>query len=242
MKINSQKKILVFSTLVIGGLLISSTPSLALSLDLGNYFGTIIDDVKSSIKQLETVAKAQIDSAWSGISEDATAAIDSAMGVMGAVDPIASSEDLKERLRANRSLPEAKATGQELERQLTRSSVKALMSKEGQNEAAKKLAQTVEIAQSAKSLGEQAQSMDASQNILKALAAQNSLIVSALTQQSATQETARMDTAQSNLMLSQIADNIASNHERDNLRTMGQASLTQELIAVSNLDPAYQKK
>ena len=43
-------------------------------------------------------------------------------------------------------------------------------------------------------------------------------------------------------MLSKIADNMAANRSRDNLKTMGVASLTQELIALSNLDPAYIEK
>jgi hypothetical protein len=241
MKLNHQKKIVIFAFIVVGGVLLS-TPSFALSLNIESFFQTIITDVQDSIRELEQKAQTQIDETWSGIRADAQAAIDGATGSMGAVDPIASSEDLKERLRASRSLPEAKLMGQELERQLTKSSVSAVMSKEGQLNTAKKLATTMQIAQSVKGLGDQAQSMDASQNILKAIAAQNALTISMLAQLDTSNETARLDTAQGNLMLSQIADNIASNRERENLRTMGLASLTQELIVMSNLDPAYIEK
>ncbi|MBE9036579.1 hypothetical protein [aff. Roholtiella sp. LEGE 12411] len=241
MKLNHQNKIVIFAFIVIGGVLLS-TPSLALSLNIESFFQTIISDAQDSIRELEQKAQTQIDEAWSGIRTDAQAAIDSAIGSMGAVDPIASSEDLKERLRASRSLPEAKVMGQELERQLAKSSVSAVMSKEGQLNTARKLATTMQIAQSVKGLGDQAQAMDASQNILKAIAAQNALTISMLAQLDTSTETARLDTAQGNLMLSQIADNIASNRERENLRTMGLASLTQELIVMSNLDPAYIEK
>ncbi|MBD6620333.1 hypothetical protein FNW02_32265 [Komarekiella sp. 'clone 1'] len=239
--IKVNQKIWVASLIALLGVL-ASTPSLALSLNIGNFFQTIISDAQDSIRELEQKAQTQIDQAWSGIRTDAQAAIDSAIGSMGAVDPIASSEDLKERLRASRSLPEAKATGQELERQLTKSSVSAVMSKEGQSNTARKLATTMQIAQDVKGLGDQAQAMDASQNILKAIAAQNALTISMLAQVGTDAETARLDTAQGNLMLSQIADNIASDRERENLRTMGLASLTQELIVMSNLDPAYIEK
>ncbi|MDZ8264103.1 hypothetical protein [Nostoc sp. ChiQUE01b] len=241
MKLNRSQKIVVLTSVVLVSVLLS-TPSLALSLIIENFFQTMISDAQNSIRQLEEKAQTEIDEAWSGIRADAKAAIGSATGVMGAVDPIASSEDLKERLRAIRSLPEAKATGQELERQLTKSSVSAVMSKEGQSNTAQKLATTVQIAQSVKGLGDQAQAMDASQNILKAIAAQNALTISMLAQVGTNTEIARLDTAQGNLMLSQIADNIASNREKENLRTMGLASLTQELIVMSNLDPAYQEK
>lgn len=231
---------LALACLVAVGLsVVTVTPSFA--FDIKDFFSSLISDAKSSFSKLEASAQTQIDLAWAGMSEDAKTAITDSIGSMGTVDSVSSSEALKKKLRESRSLPDAKATGQELERELTRSSVSAVISKSGQDDTTKKLETAQQIAEQAKSLGDTAQDMDASQNILKVIAAQNALVVSMLAQQRSDIATARFDTAQSNLMLSQVADNIAANRERDNIFLMGQASLTQEVIGMSVLDPAYNK-
>ncbi|MCG6138323.1 MAG: hypothetical protein MET45_27490, partial [Nostoc sp. LLA-1] len=81
--------------------------------------------------------------------------------------------------------------------------------------------------------------MDATQNILKVMAGQNAQIVSMLAQQRTDSLTARQDTAQTNLMLNQIAENLSNQRKSDDLQRIGINSMNHELIGLLRLDPSF---
>lgn len=77
--------------------------------------------------------------------------------------------------------------------------------------------------------------MDASQNILKVIAAQNSQIVSMLGQSRTDGLQARHDVQQTNLMLSQLAKQGASDRRRQNLMMDGISAQYMEISGFSSL-------
>jgi hypothetical protein len=233
---NKNRKIAVVLSATLGSLLIA-TPSYGLVI--GDFFSSIVSDIKGEVNKIQTWAKSEIDQGWAGIKQDAQAAIDNTIGEMGAPDPIASSDELKNRIADTYSLPVAQQKGQDLERELTRASIISVVGKTGQEDTSKKIEKTTQIAQEAKSIADVAQDMDASQNILKAIAAQNALVVSMLAQQRTDSLQARQDTTYSNLMLTQVAENMANTRKKENLNELGTLSLSHELIGMSRLDPTY---
>lgn len=230
-------KIILPSSIVLAVVSIS-TPSLAFGLPIPNFISSIFNDVREEYSRLEKEVRQQIDDSWANISTDAKEAIQAAIGEMGTPDPTLSTEQLRERLRNSRSLPETKTLTGRLERDITRAAVKSTLGLEGQQDTKEKIEATTRISQETQALAQQAQSLDASQNILKVLAAQNAQMVSAITRFHADSLAARQDSAQTNLMLSQVAENMANATTKEELRTTGQASLTQELVFMSVLDPA----
>lgn len=161
---NHQKVAVLLSATVVSLLL--ATPSYGLVIS--DFFSSIVDDLKGEVSQIQTWTKSQIDQSWAGIKKDAQAAIDNTVGEMGAPDPIASSDELKNRIADTYSLPVAKEKGQDLERELTRASIISVVGKTGQADTSQKIEKTTQIAQDAKTIADQAQDMDASQNVLKA--------------------------------------------------------------------------
>lgn len=181
----------------------------------------------------------QFTNAWEDISEDAQQAVDNSTGDMGEADPITAGNDLRDRISDEYTLPVAQEKAQDLERALTRASIQATLGEAGQTDSANKIVVTREIAQAAESLAQQAQEMDASQNILKVIAAQNAQIVGMLAEQRNDSISTRSDTTQSNLMLTQIAENMANESKKENMQRMGAISLNHELVGMSRLDPSY---
>ncbi|MHC5761834.1 hypothetical protein [Nostoc sp.] len=233
---NRQKVAVLLSATVVSLLL--ATPSYGLVIS--DFFSSIVDDIKGEVSQIQTWKKSQIDQSWAGIKKDAQAAIDNTVGEMGAPDPIASSDELKNRIADTYSLPVAKEKGQDLERELTRASIISVVGKTGQADTYQKIEKTTQIAQDAKTIADQAQDMDASQNVLKAIAAQNALVVSMLAQQRTDSLQARQDNSYSNLMLTQVAENTANARKKQDLNELGTLSLTHELIGISRLDPTQE--
>ncbi|RCJ19069.1 hypothetical protein A6770_32320 [Nostoc minutum NIES-26] len=230
------RAIILSGTIIITGVLICS-PSFAL-VSIPNFISSILKDVQQEYNSLETKAQQKIKKTWANLAKDASAAIENSRGEMGTPDPEKSTEDLRRRLRDSRSIPETKSLSALLERDLTRASVSSSLGIEGQQNTTKKIQATTQISTEAQSLAQQAQSLDASQNILKIIAAQNGQLVSAISRFHADSLASRQDTAQSNLMLSQVAENLATSTTKDDLKITGQASLTQELVFMSVLDPA----
>ncbi|MDZ7956204.1 hypothetical protein [Nostoc sp. DedQUE09] len=233
---NRQKVAVLLSVTVVSLLL--ATPSYGLVIS--DFFSSLVDDIKGEVSQIQTWAKLQIDQSWAGIKKDAQAAIDNTVGEMGAPDPIASSDELKNRIADTYSLPVAKEKGQDLERELTRASIISVVGKTGQADTYQKIEKTTQIAQDAKTIADQAQDMDASQNVLKAIAAQNGLVVSMLAQQRTDSLQARQDNSYSNLMLTQVAENTANARKKQDLNELGTLSLAHELIGISRLDPTQE--
>ena len=233
----TRQKVAVLLSVTVVSLLVA-TPSYGLVIS--DFFSSLVDDIKGEVSQIQTWTKSQIDESWAGIKKDAQAAIDNTVGEMGAPDPIASSDELKNRIADTYSLPVAKEKGQDLERELTRASIISVVGLTGQADTSQKIEKTTQIAQDAKTIADQAQDMDASQNVLKAIAAQNGLVVSMLAQQRTDSLQARQDNSYSNLMLTQVAENTANARKKQDLNELGTLSLSHELIGISRLDPTQE--
>ncbi|MBD2254663.1 hypothetical protein [Nostoc parmelioides] len=219
------------------GSLFIAAPSYGISIN--DFFSSIVSDFQTELSKIQNDAKEKINISWAGIKTDAIAAIDSSIGQLGAPDPIASADKLKDSLKDDYSYPVAQENAQELERQLTLASVSSVVSKDGQQQTQEKIDTTAQIAQQAKSIADEAQNMDASQNVLKAIAAQNALVVSMLAQQRTDSLSARQDSAYSNLMLTQVAEHLDSQRKKENSEEDGRLSLVHEVILNARLDPTF---
>lgn len=215
-----------------------SFPSYAFGVSISNLINSISSDIKQEYSRLEQEVQQKIEDSWANISTDAKEAIQSAIGEMGTPDPQKSTDELKARLKNSRSISETQTLTQRLERDITRASVTSTLGEEGQKDTKEKIEATTQISIEAQALAQLAQSLDASQDILKVLAAQNAQITSAITRFHADSLASRQDASQTNLMLSQVAENMANSTTKEELKTTGQASLTQELVFMSVLDPA----
>ncbi|MBD2615831.1 hypothetical protein H6G94_32055 [Nostoc punctiforme FACHB-252] len=232
--------------LTIGAITFASFGSLFIAApsygtNISDFFSSIALDLQSEVSEIQAWAKEEINNAWAGIKENATAAIDNSIGQLGAPDPIASSEQLFDSLKDNYSYAVAQQNAQELERQLTLASVASVVSQKGQQQIQAKIDTTAQIAQQAKDISDEAQNMDASQNVLKAIAAQNGLIVSMLAQQRTDSLVARLDNSYSNLMLTQVADRLDSQRKKGEGEEDGRLSLLHEVVLNARLDPAFKE-
>ncbi|WP_229548664.1 hypothetical protein [Nostoc sp. CHAB 5836] len=217
------------------GSLFIAAPSYGISIN--DFFSSIVSDLKGEVSEIQAWAKDEINSAWADIKENANAAIDSSIGQLGAPDPIASADQLKNTLKDDYSYPVAQEKAQKLERELTLGSVASVIGKKGQQQTQEKIDTTAQIAQQAKGIADEAQNMDASQNILKAIASQNALIVSMLAEQRTDSLLARQDNAYSNLMLTQVAEHLDSQRQKENSQEYGRLSLVHEVVLNARLDP-----
>lgn len=232
-----KRRILTAVFISIMGILIA-TPSYGI-INVNDFFSSIISDIQSELENIQDLAEGKIEETWTGIKEDAKAAIQSAIGEMGAPDPIASSEELKDRIENESSIYEAEQQGQALERQLALAQIQSVIGESGQEQTAHKIDQTTQISEEAKGIADAAQYMDSSQDVLKVIAGQNALVVSMLAQQRTDSLISRQDTAYSNLMLNQIAENLAAQNASKQAENTGSTSLVHELVGMSPIDPTY---
>lgn len=135
-KLTKTNKIIIATSVILGGILMS-TPSYG--FNIGNFLGSILDDIKGELELIQSLAVAEIENTWAGIKQDAVASINDSIGSMGAPDPIKSGNELKNRLASEYSLPVAQQKAQDLERELTRASISAIMGQQGQQETANKI-------------------------------------------------------------------------------------------------------
>lgn len=224
----------VILSATVGSLLIAA-PSYGISIN--DFFSSIVSDLQGEVSEIQAWASGEINSAWGDIKENANAAIDSSIGQLGAPDPIASAEQLKNTLKGDYSYPVAQEKAQKLERELTLGSIASVIGKKGQQQTQEKIDTTAQIAKLAKGIADEAQNMDASQNVLKAIASQNGLIVSMLAQQRTDSLLARQDNAYSNLMLTQVAEHLDSQKQKENSEEDGRLSLVHEVVLNARLDP-----
>ena len=217
------------------GSLLVAVPSYGISIN--DFFSSIVSDLQSEVGEIQAWASDEINSAWADIKENANAAIDSSIGQLGAPDPIASAEQLKNTLKDDYSYPVAQEKAQKLERELTLGSIASVIGKKGQQQTQEKIDTTAQIVKLAKGIADEAQNMDASQNVLKAMAAQNALIVSMLAEQRTDSLLARQDNAYSNLMLMQVAEHLDSQRQKENSEEDGRLSLVHEVVLNARLDP-----
>ncbi|MBD2511185.1 hypothetical protein H6G91_28700 [Nostoc muscorum FACHB-395] len=228
----------VFISSGVASLLITA-PSYGLSLNLDSFLASIKSQIEGEMSQIRSIASDKINTLWAAAQEDANSAINSATGVMGAPDPVESGQRLKVALASDSDWALASIQAQDLQREITKASVSGVLGQLGQQDTSKKIDQTAQTAQDASDLGHLAQEMNASQNILKVMAAQNAQIVSMLAQQRTDSLQSRSDTAQSNMMLTQIAEQLAANRQKEDIQQEGLISLNLEVAAMSVLDPTY---
>ncbi|MBD2525594.1 hypothetical protein [Nostoc sp. FACHB-133] len=212
-----------------------AAPSYGFSIN--DFINSLVSDLQSEVGEIQAWASDEINSAWADIKENASAAIDSSIGQLGAPDPIASADQLKDSLKDDYSYPVAQEKAQKLSRELALASVASVVSEKGQQQTQEKIDTTAQIAQQAKGIADEAQSMDASQNVLKAIASQNALIVSMLAEQRTDSLLARQDNAYSNLMLTQVAEHLDSQRQKENSQEDGRLSLVHEVVLNARLDP-----
>jgi polyhydroxyalkanoate synthesis regulator phasin len=218
-------------------LVLTANPSFGF-VSIKDFLGSVLEDMRQEYSNAEEKVQEKIRTTWASLAEDASVAIESSKGEMGTPDPDKSTQDLIRRLKNSRAIPETKSLAQLLERDLARASVSSTLGTQGQQNTTQKILSTIQISQEVQDLAEQAQGLDASQNILKVIAAQNAQMVSTISRFHADSLVARLDTAQSNLMLTQVAETLANSTTKEELKTTGQVSLTQELVLMSVLDPA----
>jgi hypothetical protein len=223
----------VILSATVGSLLIAA-PSYGISIN--DFFSSIVSDLQGEVSEIQAWASGEINSAWGDIKENANAAIDSSIGQLGAPDPIASAEQLKNTLKDDYSYPVAQEKAQKLERELTLGSIASVIGKKGQQQTQEKIDTTAQIAKLAKGIADEAQNMDASQNVLKVIASQNGLIVSMLAQQRTDSLLARQDNAYSNLMLTQVAEHLDSQRQKENSQEDGRLSLVHEVVLNARLN------
>ncbi|MBW4429720.1 MAG: hypothetical protein KME50_36535 [Nostoc desertorum CM1-VF14] len=223
----------VILSATVGSLLIAA-PSYGISIN--DFFSSIVSDLQGEVSEIQAWASDEINSAWGDIKENANAAIDSSIGQLGAPDPIASAEQLKNTLKDDYSYPVAQEKAQKLERELTLGSIASVIGKKGQQQTQEKIDTTAQIAKLAKGIADEAQNMDASQNVLKVIASQNGLIVSMLAQQRTDSLLARQDNAYSNLMLTQVAEHLDSQRQKENSQEDGRLSLVHEVVLNARLN------
>jgi len=228
----------VFISSGVASLLITA-PSYGLSLNLDSFLASIKSQIEGEMSQIRSIASDKINNLWAAAQEDANSAINGATGVMGAPDPVESGQRLKVALASDSDWALASIQAQDLQREITKASVSGVLGQQGQQDTSNKIDQTAQTAQDASNLGQQAQEMNASQNILKVIAAQNAQIVSMLAQQRTDSLQSRSDTAQSNMMLTQIAEQLAANRQKEDIQQEGLISLNLEVAAMSVLDPTY---
>ncbi|MHC5776062.1 hypothetical protein [Nostoc sp.] len=215
--------------------LLSTAPSYAFSIDdffkvlgkFNNYFEETKNELTAAANE------------WGGMKSEAKTAIKT--GSMDMPDPVNSAEKLKEQLKGKGNWNEsntvegAVSAANELERETTRATVESVLGEVGQERTKNEIEATEQTVAEAKELAESAQTMDASQNILKVIAAQNSQIVSMLGQSRTDGLQARHDVQQTNLMLSQLAEQGASDRRRQNLMMDGISAQYMEISGFSSL-------
>ncbi|MDF5731361.1 MAG: hypothetical protein PUP92_26000 [Rhizonema sp. PD38] len=239
-KFKSKKRIVVGVTIGIITLL-SATPSYATSLNINSFLNQVLSKFNDYFVETKSELSLAINENWGGLKGEANTATNNSTGTLGLPDPVSSADQLKDQLKDKGSWNESNtvegaiAAGKNLERETTRATVESVLGKQGQERTQNEIEATQGTAADAQDLATQAQSMDASQNILKVIAAQNAQIVSMLGQSRTDGLQQRHDAQQTNLMLSQIAELGASDRRRQNLTMDGITAQYTQIAGFSSL-------
>ncbi|MBD2604068.1 hypothetical protein H6G81_05895 [Scytonema hofmannii FACHB-248] len=233
------KKRLIIGSVIGVCIFLGTEPVLALSLDVNSFFNELLGELNSYFEETKGELTAAINQSWGGMKGEAKTAIKT--GSMDMPDPVNSADKLKEQLlgkgnwNESNTVEGAVGAGNELERETTRATVESVLGEKGQERTKKEIEATQQTVASAQDLANEAQGMDASQNILKVIAAQNAQVVSMLGQSRTDGLQQRHDSQQTNLMLSQIAEQGASDRRRQNLMMDGITSQYIEISGFSSL-------
>lgn len=241
-----KKGVIIGSTIVLVSLL-GATPSYAISLNINSFFNSVLNKFNSYFEETKSELTAAINEKWGGLKNEAKTATNTSTGTMGLPDPVSGADLLKDQLKDKGSWNEsntvegAVAAGNKLERETTRATVESILGEAGQERTKNEIEATQETVADAQDLATEAQDMDASQNILKVIAAQNAQIVSMLGQSRTDGLQQRHDAQQTNLMLSQIAEQGASDRRRQNLMMDGITAQYMEIAGFSSLKTTADK-
>lgn len=238
---NKAKKGVIIGTIGIVSLFIAA-PSYAFSLNINDFFNGILGGVNDYFQQIQTNANNTINEKWAGLKQDAQTAVNQSLGIMQAPNPIAAGENIRGKIaengvsqRDNNIIQGAVFEQNALEQGIARASVESVLGNEGQQRTRNEINATAQTVSDAQALADGAQQMDASQDILKAIAAQNAQIVSIVAQSRTDGLQARQDAQQSNLMLSQIAKQGDSQRLRENLQIDGLTAQHMEIAGYTTL-------
>lgn len=238
----------------IGLILASSTPLLlanpAHALNIGDFFDDIVGEVEGYADTFKSQIEEEITAKWEGIKEDAKSAIDKSVGDMQMPNSVKASEQIKEEIGDKQTIPQKATRAEELERALNRQSVESVIGEEGQKITKDSIKDTEEVAKKSKesaeevkSLADEAKGARSSQDVLKAISAQqaslseqNSQIAWMLSKQRADSLTAQMTQAQGNLMLGQIAENQAAEARSKDLQQNVNTATIAEMATMLQLD------
>jgi hypothetical protein len=232
----SLKKGIIIGTVSLVTLAIA-TPSYAFSID--DFFKEVVEGAKASFENAKAELSASIEGKFGGIKVEAETAIKT--GDMKATDPVKSSDALKEKLKdkgtsnESNTVEGAVSVSKELERENARATVASVLGEKGQKQTKKEIEATEQTVSQTKELGDSAQTAESSQDVLKVIAAQNAQIASMLGQSRTDNLQARHDTQQTNLMLSQMAEQGASERKRQNLMIDGMNAQFVELAGYTSL-------
>nr|WP_148663077.1 hypothetical protein [Scytonema hofmannii] len=224
-------------------ILLCSTPSYGFSIN--DFFSDVLGELNGYFEEAKSQLNAKVDEVWGSVKSDVQAAINSSIGEMDLPDPVKGSDQVQEKLKTKGIAAETNTTvgaseaAKQLERETTRATIASVLGKYGQERTAQEIETTKKTVDEAKSLADQAQGMDASQNILKVIAAQNAQIVSMLGQTRTDGLQARHDAQQTNLMLAQIAEQQASQQRKARLQETAAISQQVGIAGWSRLDPSY---
>lgn len=242
------KKIKVSLCLVCITPLLFSNPAHA--LNISDFFDDIIGEVEGYANTFKSQIEEEITAKWEGIKEDAQSAIDNSVGEMGMPNSIKASEQFKEEIGDKQTIAQKATRAEELERALNRQSVEAIIGEEGQKFTFDSIKDTEEVAIKSKesaektvSLAEKAQSARSSQDVLKAISAQqaalseqNSQIAWLLSKQRSDNLKNQMAQAQGNLMLGQIAENQAAEARGKDVQRSANTATIAEMATMLQLD------
>lgn len=234
-------KVIVIGSIIGLVSMLSVTPSYAISLNINSFFNSVLGKFSGYFQETKSELTAAINENWGGLKKEATTATNNSTGTMGLPDPVSSADNLKDQLKDKGSWNESNtvegaiAASSKLERETTRATVESILGQVGQERTKNEIEATQQTIADVQDLASQAQNMDASQNILKAIAAQNSQIVSMLGQSRTDGLQQRHDAQQTNLMLSQIAEQGASDRRRQNLIMDGITAQYMEIAGFSSL-------
>ncbi|BDA76040.1 hypothetical protein CAL7716_102060 (plasmid) [Calothrix sp. PCC 7716] len=238
---NKLKKSVIIGTVGIASLFIAA-PSYAFSLNINDFFNGMLGGVTDYFQQVQTSVNSAINERWAGLKQDAQAAINQSLGIMKAPNPIAAGETIKEKIgangvsqRDNNIIQGAVFEQNAIEQEITRANVESVLGAQGQQRTRNEINATAQTVSDAQALADGAQQMDASQDILKAIAAQNAQVVSIIAQSRTDGLQARQDAQQANLMLSQIAKQGDTQRLRENLQIDGLTAQHMEIAGYTTL-------
>jgi predicted RND superfamily exporter protein len=237
-KLKSKKGVIIGAIIGVATLLIAA-PSYAFSLD--SLFQGVIGEVKGYFEQTKEEVTAAINEKWGGLKNEAKVAVQKETGAMKLPNPVGAADKLKEQLKEKGSWNEsntvegAVVASKELERETTRATIESVLGQKGQERTKKEIEATEGTVSQVQQIADEAQTMDASQDVLKAIAAQNAQIASMLGQSRTDGLQQRHDAQQTNLMLSQIAEQGASERKRQNLAVDGINAQFMQLTGYSSL-------